>query len=127
MATVLTISSPTAFRSNAIPLATTRAGLSTPVVQKQNAPASLTLEEKADKLLLKTRLRMRVEEVRGAADALEKVSGSTFCPPIDASGSWEIAARPSWSNHFDNEKAMLPRPREALRGTRRPPRVISHS
>ena len=85
MATVLTISSPTAFRSNAIPLATTRAGLSTPVVQKQNAPASLTLEEKADKLLLKARSTTVVGDVRGVADALDKVSREYF-PPTD----WRI-------------------------------------
>ena len=79
MATVLTSNSPTLFRSNAISLTATSTKQSTPAVQRQSV-SPLTLEGKADKILLKAKSPMRVDEARVVADALEKVSRKHFLP-----------------------------------------------
>ena len=72
MVTVLTDNSSTLFRCDAIPLTATSAKPSTPAVHKQNATASPTLEERADKLLLKARSPMRVDEVQGIHARINK-------------------------------------------------------
>ena len=101
MATVLTDNSPTLFRCDAIPPTATSAKPSTPAVHKQNATASPTLEERADKLLLKARSPMRVDEVQGIHARINKKQN----PPRPdgpegkkyiSDGLWDLMNRCHW-------------------------------
>ena len=82
MATALANNSPIPHRSNTAPHQTSNTKIGTSNPQQQNIPATQSLDDKVEQLLVRSRSPMGKDDARKMSEMLDKVCYRSFLSPL---------------------------------------------